>query len=127
MFLNDLLPKQDTVIVSLTHKEEKLLNEDGSPMTIEAFLPHTKQYKEAMHARVDNSIEKERKEEHFTASELEEIGLDFMVKTTKDWSVTFAEGDTPKFSYKKAKEFYSKFPSFAKQVRDEVESSQVFI
>jgi hypothetical protein len=42
-----------------------------------------------------------------TAEELDEISLDSLVKTTKDWNITFS-GEKPKLSPDKAREVYDK-------------------
>lgn len=127
MFLNDLLPTQDTVVVELKYKGEVLKNEDGSPMTIEVYLPHTDKYRKASHAKANGYFDKERKGETFTSEELEDLGVDFVAQTTKAWNITLSEGNQPKCNLKNVKDFYMKFPSFFKQVREEVDSVEVFI
>ena len=128
MFLYDTLPTSDTVTVELTYKGKTMENDDKTPMTIEAYLPHTKEYKAAMHERVDASFEKERKEEYFKAAELEQVAVDFMAKTTRDWNISVsAKEQNVKFSVKKAKEVYAKYPFIMEQVRREVEKAEDFI
>jgi len=40
--LKDLIPESDTIVVELKFRGEVLTNDDGTPMTIEAYLPHSK-------------------------------------------------------------------------------------
>lgn len=124
MDLNDLLPKSDTVVVPLVIKEKELMNEDGTPMTVEMYLPHTKEYKAARHAQADVILGKG--EEKPKSAEYEEMALEFLAATTKSWNITFG-GEQPKFTKKKAKELYEKLPVIPELLRSKVEETEGFI
>jgi hypothetical protein len=99
MDLFDLTPKSDTIVVTLLHPntDEVLTNEDDSPMTVELYAPHSKEYKAAMHEQTNKQLKKTkggRKEIEVRAEELEKAGLDLLVKVTKSWNITY-KGEKP--------------------------------
>lgn len=111
MDLLELTPKSDEIIVALKHPAtgEELKNEDGSDMTITVFAPHSKEYKKVLHEMTNKRIKKMQGKgaKDITAEELEEISLDSLAKTTKEWNITFS-GEKPKLSLAKAREVYEK-------------------
>lgn len=123
MDLKDFLPKSDTVVVPLSIKGKELLNEDGSPMTLEMYLPHTKEYKAARYTQADSIIA--RGDEKPKSAEYEDMALEFMVATTKGWNITL-DGEQPKFSKKKAKEVYTILPTLPEQARAAVDKAEDF-
>lgn len=124
MNLFDLIPASDTVVIELKYKGEVLTNADGSPMTVEVYLPHAKEYREIRHKQADFIISKG--EEKLKSSEYEDLGYNFMADTTKGWNITLSEGDQPKFSKKKAREVYEKLPFIVELIRDVVDKQEVF-
>lgn len=114
MDLKDLTPKSDDVVVTIKHPltEEVLLNDDGSEMTITVYAPHSKDYKKVLHALANARIKKVQKKgkiagfEDMSLEELEEMSLDTLSKTTKEWNITFG-GECPKLTLEKAKELYT--------------------
>jgi hypothetical protein len=122
MDLLSLAPKDDIIVVDIKHPvtEEPLLKDDGKPMTITVYLPHSVQYKTVVHENTNKRLQKlakGKKGNTFTASELEEMTLDLVVKTTKDWNVQ-VDGKSPKFSEATAKELYDKLPWLKDQITD---------
>jgi len=104
MDLSKTIPTNDTIVVELEFNGEVIKNDDGTPMTIEVYLPHSKEYRTARHGQTDTLIEK--KTERLKSAEAEELGVEFLAKTTKDWNITFG-GEKPKLTVVKAKEVYS--------------------
>lgn len=123
MDLKKFVPETDTLEVALKYKGEVLENDDGTPMTIEVYLPHSKKYREVRHGQADKMIEEKR--ERLKSAEAEEMGLDFLSKTTKSWNITF-DGKKPKFTPAKAKEIYEFLPWVAELLLSEVEKSRAF-
>ena len=110
MDLKDLTPKSDVVVVTVKHpmNETVLKNDDKSDMTITVFAPHTKEYKTVFHEIANKRIKKAqgKKEADFSLEEIEEMTLDVLAKTTKEWNITFG-GEKPELTITKAKEIYS--------------------
>jgi hypothetical protein len=99
MDLFDLTPKSDTIEVTLVHPntEEALLNSDDTPMTVELYAPHSKEYKAAMHEQTNKQLKKSkggRKDIDIKAEDLEKASLDLLVKVTKSWNITY-KGEKP--------------------------------
>ena len=118
--LLSLAPKSDTFVVEIKHPvtEDPLLKDDGKPMTITIYLPHAAQYKQIVHDRTNKFIQRTargKKRSSLTASEIEDMTLDLIVKTTKDWDIQL-DGKSPKYSEEVAKELYSKLPWLKNQV-----------
>ncbi|NIR87760.1 hypothetical protein GWO13_09480 [Candidatus Bathyarchaeota archaeon] len=130
MDLKDLTPSSDTVEVAVLHPAtlEPLANEDGSPMTITMFAPHSKKYKAAMHEQTNKRLKKAQSKNgfDFTAEELEEATLDLLAKTTKEWNITFG-GEQPKLTVTKAKEIYSEVFWIKDQIEGAVSNSLDFM
>jgi len=139
MDLKDLTPSSDTVEVAVVHPAtlEPLANEDGSPMTITMYAPHSKKYKAAIHEQTNKRLKKAQSKNgfDFTAEELEEATLDLLAKTTtldllakttKEWSITFG-GEQPKLTLSKAKEIYSEVFWIKDQIEGAVSNSLDFM
>lgn len=130
MDLKDLTPSSDTVEVAVVHPAtlEPLANEDGSPMTITMYAPHSKNYKAAVHEQTNKRLKKAQSKNgfDFTAEELEEATLDLLAKTTKEWSITFG-GEQPKLTLSKAKEVYSEVFWIKDQIEGAVSNSLDFM
>jgi hypothetical protein len=109
--LLDLTPKSEVIIVTLKHPatDEVLKNEDKSDMTITLFAPHSKEYKKVLHEMTNKRLKKMQGKgtKDITAEEIDEISLDSLAKTTKEWNITFS-GEKPKLSLDKAREVYDK-------------------
>lgn len=123
MDLNDLIPSNDTIVVELEYKDKKLTNEDGSPMTIEVYLPHTKEYKQARHERQDFYLSKQ--DERLKSAEMEELGLTFVAQTIKGWNITL-KGEKPKFTVKRAVDVFEKLPFIPELILEEVSKVEDF-
>lgn len=123
MDLQNTIPANDTVVVELEFNGETLMNDDGSPMTIEVYLPHSKEYRKCRHEQADTLIAKQA--DRLKSAEAEELGVEFLAKTTKTWNITFG-GKKPKFSTSKAKEIYSTVIWVGDLIAAKVEESKVF-
>lgn len=122
MDIFDLVPDTDTIIVDLTELKSTLKNEDGTPMTIEVYLPHTKEYRKAKHKQT-NTIIKANKTE-FESEEMEELGFNLLASIIKDWNIT-VKGQKPKFTVKKAVEVFDvvvAIPNLIQKKLDEQEN-----
>lgn len=129
MDLKNFVPKEDTIEITLKHpgNGEVLNNDDGTPMTITFYLPHTKEAKKVQHELTNKRLKAmaQSKKVDLTAEDLEEISLDSLVKTTADWNITFG-GEKPKFSVKKAREVYSEVFWIRNQVEGAIADAMDF-
>lgn len=123
MDLSKTIPTNDTIVVELEFNGEVLKNDDDTPMTIEVYLPHSKEYRAARHGQADILIEK--KTERLKSAEAEELGVEFLAKTTKDWNITF-DGKKPKLTVAKAKEIYSTVLWVGDLIAQKVEEAKGF-
>lgn len=121
--LNDLIPDKDTLVVELKFKGEPLLNKDDTPMTIEVYLPHSKDYRLVKHKQADKVIEKGDKK--FTSLDYEQLGIEFLAQITTSWNITVG-GSSPKLTQKKAQEIYDKFPVIGEQVQEALNKYESF-
>lgn len=123
MDLSKTIPDTDTLKIEIEYKGEVLKNDDDTPMWIEVYLPHSKEYRKIRHEQADTLME--RRQEKLKSSEAEDLGLDFMAKTTKDWNITFG-GSQPKFTIKKAKEIYGQLLWLSDFIAGKVEDHKAF-
>lgn len=128
MDLKDLLPKSDTVDVTLVHpvNREVLHNEDGSPMTITMFAPHSKAYRELMYDKADERLKLATETDgkfNVTARAIDEASLDILSRATKEWNITF-DGKKPKVS--DAKKIYEEVFWIRPQLEAAMEAAQNF-
>jgi hypothetical protein len=120
--LINLTPKSDSIVVEIKHPvtDEPLVKDDGKAMTVTVYLPHSPQYKQVVHDRTNKYIQrsaKGKKNATMTAAEIEDMTLDLIVKTTKDWNIQL-DGKSPKFSEAAAKELYNNLPWLKDQITD---------
>lgn len=130
MDLQSLIPTDDTIVVELKHPvtEELLTKDDGKPMTITVYAPHSSVYKSQMHEQTNKRIQKASKGKKitFTAEELENTTLELLAKTTKDWSIQL-NGKSPKYSVGEAIDLYAKLPWLKQQVLEAQEDFSAFL
>jgi len=129
MDLKDLTPSSDTVEVTIVHPNtyEPLTNEDGSPMVITMYAPHSKEYKAALHEQTNRRLKQaqSKKKMEITAEDLEAATIELLAKTTKDWKITFG-GVKPKFNVDKAKEIYEEVFWIKDQIEEALGNSLDF-
>jgi len=129
MDLKDLTPSSDTVEVTIVHPTsyEPLTNEDGSPMVITMYAPHSKEYKAALHEQTNRRLKQaqSKKKMEITAEDLEAATIELLAKTTKDWKITFG-GVKPKFNVDKAKEIYEEVFWIKDQIEEALGNSLDF-
>lgn len=129
MDLKDLTPTSDTVDVGLVHPVtlEPLMNDDGSPMIITVYAPHSKEYKAYTYKQTNERLKQSqaKKKVEITAEGLEEAMLDLYANVTKDWNITF-DKKQPKCSVTKAKEIYSEVFWIRDQIEEAVSNSLDF-
>ena len=123
MDLKKFVPENDTITVTLSFGGEVLKNDDETDMTIELYLPHSKEYRKIRHAQTDKMIES--KKERLKAAEAEELGISFLASTTKSWNITYG-GEKPKCTQAKAKEVYDYLTWVPELLLDGVEKSKGF-
>lgn len=130
MDLMDLTPKSDEIVITIKHPADgrPLLNEDKSEMTITVYAPHSKEYKKVIHEMTNKRLKKmqQKGNKDITAEEIEEATLETLVKTTKEWSITY-DGEVPKLTVAKAKEVYDKVFWIKVQIEEAIESSLDFM
>jgi hypothetical protein len=130
MDLQSLIPTDDTIVVELKHPvtEDLLLKDDGKPMTITVYAPHSTIYKSAIHEQTNKRIQKAAKGKKITltAEDIENATLELLAKTTKDWSIQL-NGKSPKYSVGEAMELYAKLPWLKQQVLDAQEDFSAFL
>ena len=131
MDLMNFIPTTDTVDVVITNPKtfEPLKNEDGSEMTITAYLPHSKEYKDAVHVQTNIRLKqmqaKGKKSNAITAEELEVASIKMLAKTTKSWNITLG-GEKPEFTEDAAKKLYQDIDWIKALVEDGVAEAEVF-
>lgn len=131
MDLNELKPKSDTIKVTLLHPVsfEPILKEDGKEMTITAYLPFSKVYKQAVHEQANKHIQKlasKNKQVKYTAEDLDAANLELLSKITKEWDIVL-EGKTPKCTPDNVSSLYKDFPWIKEQVEDAVNDISSFM
>ena len=130
MDLSTLIPKDDTLVVELKHptKGDVLLKDDGKPMTVTVYGPHSTFYKQVIYDQQDARIKRAQKKikQDFTAKDFEELTINLLAKTTKDWDIQI-DGKTPKFSEEAAKDIYAKLPWVKVQVLELQEDFDSFL
>ena len=130
MDLLDLTPKSDVIVVTIKQPatKEVLKNEDNSDMTITMYAPHSKEYKKVIHEMTNKRLEKMQTKgsNKIKAEELEEIALETLAKTTKEWNITYG-GEVPKLSVAKAKEVYDRVFWIKDQIEEAAEDSLDFM
>ncbi len=110
MDLTDFIPKTDDLVVELEVAGKKLTNPDGSPMTVTIMSPFSPDAKKVTHELTDERIKKlkgKKKDTPLTSSEVDDLNLEGLVRTTRDWNITWG-GEQPKFSRELCKEVYTK-------------------
>ncbi len=116
MDLLDFTPKTDDLVVELEVAGKKLTNPDGSPMTVTVMSPFSAEAKKVTHDLTDERIKKLKQKKNkkntpednaLTSAEVDELNLEGLVRTTKDWNITWG-GEQPKFSKDMAKEVFTK-------------------
>ena len=125
-----LIPTDDTISIVVKHPitDEPLVKDDGKEMTITVYAPHSGQYKAVLHEQTNKRIQKASKGKRvtFTAEELENVTLELLAKTTKDWNIQL-NGKSPKFSVTEAVDLYSKLSWLKQQVLDAQEDYSAFL
>ena len=128
--LFQMIPTDDTITVELKHPvtEDTLVKDDGKPMTITVYAPHSSIYKTQMHEQTNKRIQKAAKGKKvtFTAEELENAMLELLAKTTKDWSIQL-NNKSPKYSVAEAMDLYAKLPWLKQQVLEAQEDYSAFL
>lgn len=132
MDLSDLIPKSDTITVTLRHPitGEVIKKDDGSEMTITVYGQHTEAYKSAIHEQMDKRIERaaKNKDTKVSAAEMDNTSAELLAKTTVDWNLQFNKKDH-KFTVANAVSLY-KDPKLAwikNQVLAEQENFEAFL
>lgn len=130
MDLNDLKPTKDTLEVILLHPKtlDALTNADGSEMTITVYGPHTAPFKAAIHEATNKRIQKAAKNKKLsvTAEEVEDAGLEFLAKVTKEWDITLG-GKKPVADLASVTQVYRDFPWIKDQVNEAIEDINSFL
>lgn len=131
MDLSKLVPKDDTIVVIIKHPvtDEPLLKDDGKEMTLTVYLPHSVQYKAVVHEQTQKRLQKMSKGKKgisFTPEDLEQMTLDLVVKTTKDWNIQ-VDGKSPKFSEATARDLYDKLPWLKDQISDAQNDMEAYL
>ena len=130
MDIANFIPTTDTVDIELkkdSTTDEVMTNEDGSPMVITMYLPHSKVYKDVRHEQTNRRIARsqQRKKQPVTAQEIEAETIELLVKTTAGWNITY-KGEQPKFSEELAAEIYNRAPFITDQIFEGVAEAQDF-
>lgn len=114
MDLKNFIPAKDDIVVELGFKNsegewiKKLQNSDGSTMTITVMSPFSKESRKVIHEINDKRIKiaAKKKEKNLSAEEIEDIVIETLVATTRDWNITW-DGEKPKFDKELAKQIYA--------------------
>lgn len=131
MDLKSLKPTSDTITVELKHPStfDPLTNEDGTPMSITVYAPHSAEYKavihEAANKRLKAAAKTKNKQPTLNLEDIEKQGLELAVSIIKDWNITY-DGEKIKLTKDKATEIYKELFWVREQVDEAVESTDVF-
>ena len=127
MDLSNIVPKSDEIEVTLKYPgtQNVLENDDGTPMTITMYAPHTKEYKAVVYEQANKRI-KDGKQE-FSIEAWEESSVELLTKITKSWDITFG-GKKPKLTESKVREVYTHKAGFwiTEQLQEGVNSFEAF-
>ena len=126
MDLKDLTPTSDTIEVKIVHPttREPFLNDDESPMVIEVYAPHTKQYKSGVYKQATTRM-KMSKQDDIDFEVLEDASIDLLASVTKSWDLTF-DGKKPELSFEVAKQVYTEVFWLKMQVEEAINTFEVF-
>ena len=119
--------KQDTLTVNIKHPGtgDVLTNEDGTPMTIEVWLPHTAVAKAVDYEYTDKYLAAMDKGKKRTAEQLDKQRLERLAKVTKAWNITL-DKKKPDLSVEAATGVYGRLVWLYRQVVEEVEEAVSF-
>lgn len=130
MDLLDFIPTEDATVVELTNPftNELFVKDDGNVMTITVYMPHSAQYRAAVHDQTNKRIARAQKGNRstYTSEEMEAATLDLLVATTKDWDIQMG-GEEPKFTPEACRNLYDKLPWIRKQILDAQENFESFL
>lgn len=128
MDLKALTPSSDTIKVNILHPvtNEPFLNDDQTPMWIEVYAPHTKNYKSGIYRQASARMKVGKVEDEIDFETLDTASIEFLASITKGWSVTFG-GEMPELTPAKAQEVYSEIFWLKSQVEQEINNFEVFI
>lgn len=130
MDISNFIPKTDTVDIELKDPDtlKIMTNEDGSPMVITMYLPHSRVYKEVRHEQTNRRIRASQKKggKTITAEEIESESTELLVKTTASWSVTYKGKHLKKVDADTAKEIYEEVPFIPEQLYEGVAEADLF-
>jgi hypothetical protein len=126
MDLKDLTPTSETIEVKIVHPttRELFLNDDESPMSVEVYAPHTKNYKTAVYKQASARM-KVSKGDDIDFEALENASIDLLAGITKSWNITY-DGKKPKLTEAKAKEVYDTVFWLKMQVEEAINTFEVF-
>lgn len=119
--------KQDTLVVEIQHPGtgEVLTNEDGSPMTIEYWLPHTVKAKQVDYEYTDKYLAAMDKGKKRTAEQLDKQRVERLAKLVKAWNITL-DKKKPDLSVEAAAALYDRLPFVYRQSVEEIEAAVSF-
>ena len=127
MDLSKIIPTSDEIVVTLVYPgtDKVLENDDGTPMTITLYAPHTKEYKAGVYEQANKRIKEQQKE--FTVQDWEASTTDLLIKSIKAWDITF-DGEKPKATKAKIKEVITSKAGFwiVDQLQEKVNSFEAF-
>ena len=130
MDISNFIPTVDTVDVEIKSPVDQsvMKNEDGTPMTITMYLPHSKEYKAVRHDQTNRRIQASQKKggNKVTAQEIEAETIELLVKTTAGWDVTYKGKHLKEFDPKVAKEMYELATFISEQLFEGVAEAEVF-
>ena len=130
MDLKDLTPKSDTYVVELKHPTtgQILNNPDDTPMTITLYAPHTKEYKAVVHAQANERLAKmsDISNIQLLSEDIEAAAINTMVKTTKEWNITF-DGKKPDCTEENRLNIYTEVFWIKDQIDDAASKSLDFM
>lgn len=122
MDLKSLVPVSDTVEVTIKDPEnllETLFNDDGTPMTITLYAPHTKKYKKVLFEQYSGT----EKLKDLDFETLEDLNIRVLAKVTKSWDITW-DGTKPDIS--QAEDIYRTLDWLKTQIEGGIANFQVF-
>jgi len=126
MDLSDFAPKSDyiTVILKNPKTDEPLTNDDGSEMSVDYWLPHSKEAQEVAYALSEDKVyEPDAKT---TRKDLIDFSNGTFYGSIKSWDITW-QGSKPEYTRELAEEVFGKLPALKGQVQEEAGNASGFM
>ena len=129
MDLSDFAPPLDNIVVTLKRGNTVLKNDDETDMTWTFYAPLSPEAKRIAHEFTDKRVKEAQANDgefrKLTSAEMEQIGIENIVKTTAEWNITW-QGTKPEFTVELGKEIMNRVPFIRASVEKAFEANVNF-